>query len=75
MNVTAAVFPLLVVVGGAILVLLLEAFRPRADKTPLAMLALAAVLGSAAAAVRLWGTGASAFGGMLRLDDAALSSR
>jgi NADH-quinone oxidoreductase subunit N len=72
MNVTAAVFPLLVVVGGAILVLLLEAFRPRADKTPLAMLALAAVLGSAAAAVRLWGTGASAFGGMLRLDDAAL---
>ena len=72
MNVTAALLPLLIVVVGAILVLLLEAFWKRTDKTPLAMLSLAAVLGSAAAAVRLWGAGASAFGGMLRLDDAAL---
>jgi NADH-quinone oxidoreductase subunit N len=68
----AALIPLLVVVGGAILVLLLEAFWPRKDKTHLAVLALLTVAGSGAACVRLWGQGASAFGGMLRLDDAAL---
>jgi len=72
MKAAAPLLPLLIIVGGAILVFLLEAFWKRTDKTPLAMLALATVLGSAAAAVRLWGTGASAFGGMLRLDDAAL---
>jgi NADH-quinone oxidoreductase subunit N len=72
MNEFAALLPLLIIVGGAILVLLLEAFWKRTDKTPLAALSLAAVLGCAASAVRLWGRGATAFGGMLRLDGAAL---
>ena len=72
MSDAAALVPLLVVVGGAILILLLEAFWRPVDKTPLAALALLVAAGAGAACARLWGVGASAFGGMLRLDDAAI---
>jgi len=74
MSAFPAILPLLIVVGAAILALLVEAFRKREDKTPLAILSVLAVAGAAVACVRLWGRAATAFGGMLRLDDAALAA-
>jgi NADH-quinone oxidoreductase subunit N len=73
MSAYAALVPLLIIVGGAIFILLLEAFWKPASKTPLAALALLAAAGCGAACARLWSRGASAFGGMLRLDDLALA--
>jgi len=73
MSAYAALVPLVVVVGGAILVLLLEAFWKPADKTPLAVLALLDAAAAAFALVRLWGSGASSFEGMLRFDDAGIA--
>jgi NADH-quinone oxidoreductase subunit N len=67
-----ALVPLMIIVGGALCVLLLEAFLKKEDRSYLAYLSLAAVLGSAAAGVSLWDTRAAAFDGLLRMDNAAL---
>jgi NADH-quinone oxidoreductase subunit N len=73
MTTPAALLPLAIVAGGALAVLLLDAFWKRESKTHLAALSLA-VLGAAAAfAVRLWGSSASYFeAAALRLDDAGI---
>lgn len=72
MNALTAAAPLATLAAGAILVLLTDAFRPRESKAPLAVLSLLVLAVAAALAARLWGRDASAFGGMLRLDDAAI---
>jgi NADH-quinone oxidoreductase subunit N len=72
MSALAAAAPLAALAGGAILVLLADAFRPRRSKALLAALSLLVLAASAALAARQWGRGGSAFGGLLRLDDAAL---
>jgi len=68
----AALAPLATIVLGAILVLLLEAFICRENKSPLAALSILTLAGAGVFAGRLWGRGAQAFGGQLRWDEAAL---
>ena len=72
MNTLATLLPILAVAGGAIIVLLVDAFWKRPSKNPLAYLTLAFLAAAAAAAVRLWDAGAEAFDGALRLDRPAL---
>ncbi len=72
MNTLRALLPLLAVAGGAIVVLLLDAFWKRPSKNHLAFATLAFLAAAAAAAVRLWDSGAEAFEGALRLDRPAL---
>ena len=66
MNTLATLLPLLAVAGGAIIVLLVDAFWRRPSKNPLAYLTLAFLAAAAAASVRLWDAGAEAFEGALR---------
>ncbi|MDD8025986.1 MAG: NADH-quinone oxidoreductase subunit N [Acidobacteriota bacterium] len=72
MTLPTAVFPLAVTAFGAIAVLLLDAFGKRDSKTPLAVLSLMILAASAVLAGRLWGRSAFGFGGLMRLDDAAI---
>jgi len=72
MNVFPALGPLLAVTVGALLVLLADAFIKKERKDYLAYLSLAALLVTGWSAVRLWGRGAEAFGGMLKFDDPAV---
>ena len=72
MNTLATLLPLLAVAGGAIIVLLVDAFWRRPSKNPLAYLTLAFLATAAAASVRLWDAGAEAFEGALRFDRPAL---
>ena len=72
MSVILPLLPLLAVAGGAIVVLLLDAFWRHPSKNHLAFLSLAFLAAAAAAAVRLWNAGAEAFDGALRLDRPAL---
>jgi NADH-quinone oxidoreductase subunit N len=67
-----ALLPILVVAGGAIIVLLVDAAWKRTTKTHLAFLSLFFLAGAAAASVRLWDAGAEAFEGVLRPDRPAL---
>jgi len=72
MSGTAVLAPLLSLVGGAIIVLLLEAFRKRTSVPQAAAVSMAAVAAAGIAAARLWNRGGRAFGGQLRWDEAAL---
>jgi len=72
MKALTALGPLVFPAAGAIVILLLDAFRQRKSKSPLAVLSLAWLAGSAVLSAGLWGRDASAFGGLLRLDDAAI---
>ena len=72
MNALRALGPLLTVAGGAVLVLLLDAFWKRESKNHLAYLSLALLAGAAALCIRLWDAGAASFEGALRLDRPAL---
>lgn len=67
----AALLPVLVVVGAALLVLLVDLLGPGA-KRALAPVALAGVVGALLAAVASWGRGARGFRDMVVLDDFAL---
>jgi NADH-quinone oxidoreductase subunit N len=71
-SVFPALVPLLIVTAGAVAVILAEAFLKPKSKDSLAFLSLAAIVAAGAVSVRLWGRGAAAFGGMLRLDDVSL---
>lgn len=72
MNSFAAVVPLLVIVGAALLVVLLEAFLKKENKNYLGYLALFSLLGCAVLAASAWNAGLSYFDGMLRWDKPAL---
>jgi len=72
MNTLQALLPLLAVAGGALLVLLLDAFWKSETKHPLAYVSLALLAAAAGLCVRLWDAGASSFGGSLRMDKPAL---
>lgn len=72
MSGAAVLAPLLCLVGGAIAVLLLEAFAKEPSAPRAAAVSTAALAASGAAAARLWNRGGRAFGGQLRWDEAAL---
>ena len=54
------ILPEIVLVGTAILIMLIDAIRPARDHRPAALLALAGIAGSAAAALALWNWGGEA---------------
>jgi NADH-quinone oxidoreductase subunit N len=68
----SVLLPVLIVLGTAALVLLLDLLPPRDTKAHLGGVALAGVLGALLATVVHWGTDARAFRDMVRLDDYAL---
>ena len=72
MNSFGAVVPLLVVVGAALVVFLLEAFLKKENKNYLAYLSLLALIATGILGARAWNANLSYFDGMLRLDNAAL---
>jgi len=72
MNSFGAVVPLLVVVGAALIVFILEAFLKKENKNYLAYLSLLALIGCGILSANAWNGGLSYFDGMLRLDNAAL---
>jgi len=72
MNSFGAVVPLLVVVGAALVVFLLEAFLKKENKNYLAYFSLLALIGCGILGARAWNANLSYFDGMLRLDNAAL---
>jgi NADH-quinone oxidoreductase subunit N len=72
MNSCYALAPLLIVVGGALAVLLLDAFMKKENKNYLAYLSLLVLMACAVVSVKAWNADISYFGGMLRLDTLAL---
>jgi NADH-quinone oxidoreductase subunit N len=67
-----AVAPALVLFGAAVLVLLLDLFPPRGDKTHLAIVALAGVIGALLVALTHWNRDERGFRDMVVLDNFAL---
>ena len=72
MNSFGAAVPLLLIVGGALLVFLLEAFLKKENKNYLAYVSLFALIGCGILSAKAWNSGRSYFDGMLRLDNPAL---
>jgi NADH-quinone oxidoreductase subunit N len=72
MNSFGAVVPLLLVVGAALVVFLLEAFLKKENKNYLAYFSLLALIATGILGARAWKANLSYFDGMLRLDNAAL---
>jgi len=68
----AALAPTLVLLGAAVLVLLLDLFPPRQDKTHIAVVALAGVIGALLIALTRWGHDQRGFRDMVVLDNYAL---
>jgi NADH-quinone oxidoreductase subunit N len=68
----AALAPTLVLLGAAVLVLLLDLLPPREDKTHLAGVALAGVIGALFMTLTRWGQGHRGFRDMIVLDNYAL---
>jgi NADH-quinone oxidoreductase subunit N len=68
----SAVFPLAAVVLGALVVLLLEAFRNSENKSYLGFVAIASLLASGLLAAGSWDRGRAYFGGALVLDRLAI---
>ena len=68
----AALVPALVILGAAVLVLLLDLLPPRGEKTHLAVVALAGVIGALLAALTRWGRDERGFRDMVVLDNFAL---
>jgi NADH-quinone oxidoreductase subunit N len=67
-----ALAPTLVLLGAAVLVLLLDLLPPRGDKTHLAVVSLAGVIGALLVALTRWGHGQRGFRDMVVLDNYAL---
>ena len=67
-----ALVPALVILGAAVLVLLLDLLPPRGDKTHLAVVALAGVIGALLTALTRWGRDERGFRDMVVLDNYAL---
>jgi len=72
MNSPVALFPLLIVVLGALVVLLLEAFVKREERGYLGSVALLFLIGCGALSARLWNKGLTYFRGTLSLDKLAV---
>jgi NADH-quinone oxidoreductase subunit N len=72
MDSLAALYPLLIIVVGALLVLLFEVFLRREDKSYLGFLSIAFLIGSAYFCVRFWNRDYSYFNHNLYLDRLAL---
>jgi len=72
MNSLAALYPLLSIVLGALVVLLLEAFLKREDREYLGYIALLFLLGCGLLCVRSWNDRLAYFQGSLALDNLAL---
>jgi NADH-quinone oxidoreductase subunit N len=68
----AALAPTLVLLGAAALVLLLDLLPPRHDKTHLAVVSLAGVIGALLVALTRWGRDERGFRDMVLLDNYAL---
>jgi NADH-quinone oxidoreductase subunit N len=64
--------PTLVLLGAALLVLMLDLVPPRNDKTHLAVVSLAGVIGALLVALTCWGRDYRGFHGMVVLDNYAL---
>ncbi|HEX6263099.1 MAG TPA: NADH-quinone oxidoreductase subunit N [Actinomycetota bacterium] len=64
------IVPEMIVAGAAMAILLVDAFRSSRDRLPLALIALAAVVGAAASAISLWGWDGpgTVLGGMVASD-------
>jgi len=67
-----ALAPTLVLLGAALLVLMLDLLPPRQDKTHLAVVSLAGVIGALLMALTRWGRDQRGFRDMVVLDDYAL---
>jgi NADH-quinone oxidoreductase subunit N len=67
-----ALAPTLVILGAAVLVLLLDLFPPREDKTHLAVVSLIGVVGALMIALTRWGRDQRGFRDMVVLDNFAL---
>jgi NADH-quinone oxidoreductase subunit N len=67
-----ALAPTLVLLGTAVLVLLLDLFPPRRDKTHLAVVSLAGVIGALLTTLTRWGRDQRGFRDMVVLDNYAL---
>jgi NADH-quinone oxidoreductase subunit N len=72
MNTIYALFPLLIIVAASLLVMILEAFFKREDRSYLAYLSLLFLIASAAACVKFWDKGYSYFDGNLSLNNLSL---
>jgi len=72
MNDFASLSPLLILIGGALLILLLEAFGRWANRWPQALVALASLAGCLVLAFNFWDRGAVYFSGAYVLDDVAI---
>ncbi|MFQ6038271.1 MAG: NADH-quinone oxidoreductase subunit N [Candidatus Aminicenantales bacterium] len=72
MNTLYALSPLVLLVGGALLVLILEVFLKREDRSYLAVISLAFLAACAGVCVSFWNKGYAYFSGHLWLDNLAL---
>ncbi len=72
MNSFAALFPLLSIVAGALVILLLEVFLKRENRDYLAYIALLFLLNAGRECIRIWNRNYSYFDGNLQLDNLAL---
>jgi NADH-quinone oxidoreductase subunit N len=68
----SALAPVLVLIGTAVLVLMLDMLPPRHDKTHLAVVSLAGVIGALLVALTRWGRDHRGFHDMIVLDNYAL---
>ncbi len=72
MNNIFALLPLLIIVAAALLVMILEVFVKRKDRSSLAYLSLLFLIASAATCIRFWNKGFSYFDGNLSLSNLSL---
>ncbi len=72
MNTFAALYPLLSIVVGALVVLLLEVFLKRKNRDYLAFISILFLLNAGRECIRVWNQGYTYFDGNLQLDNLAL---
>jgi len=72
MNTILALFPLLIIVAASLLVMILEAFLKREDRSYLAYISLLFLIAAAAGCVKFWNKGYSYFDGNLYLSNLSL---
>ncbi len=72
MNTILALFPLLIIVAASLLVMILEAFFKREDRSYLAYISLLFLIAAAAGCVKFWNKDYSYFDGNLYLSNLSL---
>ncbi|MFA9453879.1 MAG: NADH-quinone oxidoreductase subunit N, partial [Candidatus Aminicenantaceae bacterium] len=72
MNTFTALYPLLSVVVGALVVLILEVFLKRENRDYLALISILFLLNAGRECIRVWNRGYTYFDGNLQLDNLAL---